>query len=129
MTTTLDNVRNADDATLRVVWRFGGYETARGPYPGRRRALFIIFARDVLQTQDERESRKTTHAAAVCTLSAAWSVAIIATGCVPRRHRGEDLAHAPRACRIARRHPFRSAVRCTAPPARRVRSGRPMQDT
>ncbi len=123
----LDDPRNADDATLRVVWRFGGYEAHRGPYPGRRRALFAIFARNVHLSRDERKPYETFHAAA-CALSSAWALAIVATGDVPGQSRCIDLASAPRGCRIRRKDPFRSAVHCTAPPTCRVRSGRPMLD-
>jgi hypothetical protein len=125
MTTSLDDIRLADDYTLRVVWKFGGYEIARGPYPGRRRALFVIFARGTRLPAADPEPQVPAHIA-VCALSAAWSLAIVATGRIPGRPRRIDLASAPRGCRSIRRHPFRSAVHCTAPPARRIRPGRPM---
>ena len=134
MSTPLDDIRNADAAMLREVWQWGGYEPRFGPYPGRTRALAVIGARDVSQDCDEPPAAGDTPArqeidphdiirAAVHLLCMAWALAFVAAGYVPDRPRREDLASAPRACRIARRHPFRSAVRCTAPPVRRVRFG------
>lgn len=58
-------------------------------------------------------------------LCMAWALEIAYAGYDPGTKRPaplQPLPYAPRACRIARRHPFRSAVRCTAPPTRWARS-------
>ena len=131
MSTPLDDIRNADAAMLREVWQWGGYEPRFGPYPGRTQALFIIEARGVAEpaespNADEAPVRKISPQAFIDVLahilSVAWALAFVAAGYIPEQPRREVPASAPRACRIVRRHPFRSAVRCTAPPARRARS-------
>lgn len=136
MTTPLDDIRTADDTEIQVVWRFGGYESVFGTYPGRARALSVILGRDVLlditdppvidiaPAYDDTELRDVVHIA----LHIMWSLAYVATGYVPGRLPYPNRVSAPRARRTACRHSFRTAVHCTAPPTRRVRSGRPMQD-
>ena len=131
MSTPLDDIRNADATMLREVWKWGGYEAAHGPYPGRTRALLIIEARDVVEPAESPDAgdapdRKISPQVFIDVLthilSVAWALAFVAAGYVPDQTCREDLASAPRACRIARRHPFRSAVRCTAPPTWWARS-------
>ena len=132
MSTPLDDIRNADATMLREVWKWGGYEPRFGPYPGRTRALLIIEARDVAEpaespnADDDALARKISPQVFIDVLahilSVAWALAFVAAGYVPDQPRCEVAASAPRACRIVLRHPFRSAVRCTAPPTRRARS-------
>lgn len=131
MNTALDDIRNADATMLREVWQWGGYEPRFGPYPGRSRALLIIEARDVAESAESpgtdevpalRISPQEFINAVVHILSVAWALAFVAAGYVPDQPRREVPASAPRACRFARKHPFRSAVRCTAPPSRWARS-------
>ena len=131
MSTPLDDIRNADATMLREVWQWGGYEPRFGPYPGRTRALFIIESRDTADpaespNADEAPIRKISPQefvnALAHILSVAWALAFVAAGYIPDQTRREVPTSAPRACRTVRRHPFRSAVRCTAPPAWWARS-------
>jgi hypothetical protein len=57
-------------------------------------------------------------------LCMAWALEFTGAGYDPGTDQPmpEVLPHAPRACRITRKQPFRSAVRCTAPPTRWARS-------
>lgn len=142
MTTPLDDIRTADDTAIQTVWRFGGYEAVFGPYPGRARALAIITGRDVLLDLTDPPAVDNVSDFDISpiyvtaelwdvvriALHIMWSLAYVATGYVPGRLPHPIRITAPRACRTARRHPFRTVVRCTAPPARRVCSGRSVQD-
>lgn len=88
-----------DDETARVVWKWGGYRLHVRRYPGRIRTLFLVLLRGVILRT------------AGWPVSAAPPVEMIAPAApIP----------AARVSRVPSRSDFRTAVHCTAPPARLV---------